>query len=155
MFVLQINEINPHSFCFVSCFLFIFTREALPNMKSLHTILCIAYLRICSENLPWVFYMFKRMLCCVCEQILLYGSKTFWFVRFSLLTVFYFIIVVAVMGHRKKAHGKLIASRLKTKNFFYTQAVLKERIILFSDLNPSFLKAGKLWKSGKLFSQTK
>ena len=33
--------------------------------------------RICRGYLPWVFYMLKRMLCCVCEQILLYGSKTF------------------------------------------------------------------------------
>ena len=125
MFVLQINEINPHSFCFVSCFLFIFTREALPHRKSLHTILCIAYLRICSENLPWVFYMFKRMLCCVCEQILLYGSKTFWFVRFSLLTVFYFIIVVAVMGHRKKSPWKTHSEPSENKKLFLYSGCIK------------------------------
>ena len=68
MLVLLINEINPHSFCFVTCFLFIFTSEALPHRGLLHTIFYIAYLRIChgnlplefavaicSRNLPWVF----------------------------------------------------------------------------------------------------
>ena len=55
MFVLLIHEINPHSFCFVTCFLFIFTREALPHRGLLHTILCIAYLRISRGNLRWLF----------------------------------------------------------------------------------------------------
>ena len=86
-YVLRINEINPRSFCFVT-FLFIFMCEALPHKGLLHTIFCIAYLRICRgnlsqefaagicrenllqefavaicrENLPWVFCMCKRIL---------------------------------------------------------------------------------------------
>ena len=68
MFVLLINEINPNIFCFVICFIFIFTHETLQHRGLLHTIFCIAYLRICRgylphefavanyrENLPWGF----------------------------------------------------------------------------------------------------
>ena len=55
MFVLLIHEIHPHSFCFVTCFLFIFTREALPHRGLLHAIFCIAYLRICRGYLPQEF----------------------------------------------------------------------------------------------------
>ena len=55
MFVLLIHEIHPHSFCFVTCFLFIFTREALPHRGLLHTIFCVAYLRICRGYLPQEF----------------------------------------------------------------------------------------------------
>ena len=53
---------------------------------------------ICRENLPWLFAagIFRGYL--PREFV----SKTFWFVRFSLLTVFLFIIAVAVMGHRPK-----------------------------------------------------
>ena len=50
MFVLLINEINPHSLCFVTCFLFIFMREALPHRGSLHYLLYYIF-----ENLPWEF----------------------------------------------------------------------------------------------------
>ena len=129
MFVLLINEGNPHSFCFVTCFLFIFTREALPHRGLLHTILCIAYLRIsrgnlrwlfavgiCRRNLPWEFAVAicRGFFVYICESFFVYMSKsclyggkpfvyvckTFWFVRFSLLTVFLLVIVVVVMGHR-------------------------------------------------------
>ena len=55
MLVLLINEINPHSFYFVTYFLFIFTHEALSHRGLLHTIFCIAYLRICREGLPQEF----------------------------------------------------------------------------------------------------
>ena len=55
VYVLLINEINPRSFCFVTCFLFIFMCEALPHRGLLHTIYCIAYLRICRGNLPQKF----------------------------------------------------------------------------------------------------
>ena len=55
MFVLLINEINPHCFCFVTCFLFIFTSEALSHGGLLHTIFYIAYLRICCGNLSREF----------------------------------------------------------------------------------------------------
>ena len=50
-FVLVINEINSHSFCFVTCFIFIFNGDTLPHRGLLHTIFCIAYLRICRGNL--------------------------------------------------------------------------------------------------------
>ena len=48
---------------------------------------------ICLGYLPWIFCICKQILFCICEQ-------KFLFVRFSLLTVFLFVIVVAVMGHR-------------------------------------------------------
>ena len=54
MFVLLIYEINPHSLCFVTCFLFIFMREALPH-RGVYTISCITYLRICRGSLPQEF----------------------------------------------------------------------------------------------------
>ena len=38
-----------------TCFLFIFTREALPHRGCSTRSLCIAYLRICRGNLPWLF----------------------------------------------------------------------------------------------------
>ena len=99
-----------------TCFLFIFTLEALPHRGLLHTIFCIAYLRICRgnlpwlfaagicrrnlpwlfvaricrgnlpqefavaicrENLPWVFCLYKRILFCICEQILFIWRQTF------------------------------------------------------------------------------
>ena len=90
MFVLLIHEIHPHSFCFVTCFLFIFTREALPHRGLLHAIFCIAYLRICCGYLlpefavgicrgyfPWVFCIYKSILFCICEQILFIWRQTF------------------------------------------------------------------------------
>ena len=97
MFVLLINEINPHSFCFVS-YLFSFYLHAWssPTQRMLHTIFWIAYLRIsrgnlpwlfsaricrgdlpqesavrtCRRYLPWVFCIYMRILFCIYEQIL-------------------------------------------------------------------------------------
>ena len=78
MFVLLINEINPNRFCFVVCFSFIFfTRVALPHRGLLNTIFCIAYLRICRGYLLWVFCIYKRILFCICEQILFIWRQTF------------------------------------------------------------------------------
>ena len=99
MLVLLINEINPHSFCFVTCFLFIFTSEALPHRGLLHTIFYIAYLRICRRNLPWLFtvricrrffvyvrecfFVYVNKSCLHGSKTFLYVSKTFWFVSHS------------------------------------------------------------------------
>ena len=77
MFVLLINEINSNRFCFVACFLFIFTREALPHRGLLNTIFCIAYLTICRGYLPSVFCIYKGVLFCICEQILFIWRQTF------------------------------------------------------------------------------
>ena len=114
---------------FVTCFFFIFTREALPHRGLLYTIFCIAYSRICCGNLPWLFaagicrrnlpwefaaavcrgifvfvrksfFVYVSKSCLYGSKPFLYVSKTCLFVRFSLLTVFLFDIVVAVMGHR-------------------------------------------------------
>ena len=72
---------------------------------------------ICRENLLQEFAVaICRVFFCICKQIFffvckqilfiwketfLYVSKTFLFVRFSLLTVFLFVIAVAVMGHHR------------------------------------------------------
>ena len=95
MFVLLINEINPHSFCFVTCFIFIFTREVLPHRgcstpSSVLDIwkfamgICRGNLpqefavRICRRYLPWiVLYIYKRILFCIYEQILFIWGQTF------------------------------------------------------------------------------
>ena len=85
-----------------SCFLFIFTRKVLPHRALFHTIFFIAYLRICRENLPWLFAAgicrgnlpqeFAVAICrgffiyinqpffCICEQILFIWRQTF-FIR--------------------------------------------------------------------------
>ena len=144
MSVLLINETYLNIFCFVTCFLFIFTRETLPHRGLLHTIFCIAYLRICRghlpqeftvgicrrnlppefavanchENLLWEFaadicrgffvyisesfFVYVSKSCLYGSKPLLYVCKTFWFVRFSLLTVLLLVIVVEVMGYRNQ-----------------------------------------------------
>ena len=71
-------------------FSFYFTREALPHRGLLHTIFCIAYLRICRgylrgefavgicrRNLPWVFCIYMRILFRIMSKSCLYGSKPF------------------------------------------------------------------------------
>ena len=118
MLVWLIYEINPHSFCFVTCFLFIFTSEALPHKGFLHTIFSIAYLRICRgnlpwevsvaicrrnfpwlfaaricrRNLPWVFCIRKRILFCICEQILFIWKQTFFICEQNFLVCEIFFI---------------------------------------------------------------
>ena len=107
MLVLLINEINSHSFCFVTCFLFIFTSEALPHRGYstpsfiLHIwefavgICCGNLLwefavgicrrnlpwlfaeRTCRGYLPWVFCIRKPILFCIREQILFIWKQTF------------------------------------------------------------------------------
>ena len=67
---------------------------------------------ICHRNLPWLFAVgcvCTRILFCICEQILFICKQTFFiceqiflFVKFSFLTVFLFVIAVAVMGHHRK-----------------------------------------------------
>ena len=71
---------------------------------------------ICCQNLPWEFavaifrgffvytsqsfFVYVSKSCLYGGKPFLYVCKTFWFVRFSLLTVLLLVIVVAVMGHR-------------------------------------------------------
>ena len=50
MFVLLINEVNPRSFCFVTCFLFIFHTPALPHRDTPHYLLYCIF-----DKLPWEF----------------------------------------------------------------------------------------------------
>ena len=57
--------------------------------------------KICRGYLLWVFVFVSETFFCICE-LFLYGSKTFLFVRFSLLTVFLLVIIVAVMDHRRR-----------------------------------------------------
>ena len=73
---------------------------------------------ICRGYLPWefavaigrgffvyvseYFFVYVNKSCLYGSKPFLYASKTFWFVRFCLLTVFLFVIAVAVVGHRKK-----------------------------------------------------
>ena len=46
------------------------------------------------------FFVYVSKSCLYGGKPFLYVCKTFWFVRFSLLTVLLLVIVVAVMGHR-------------------------------------------------------
>ena len=117
MFVLLINEINPHNFCFVS-YLFSFYLHvwSSPTQRiAPHDLLYCIFenlpwefaVRICRGYLPWVFCIYKRIFFVYVGKSSLYGGKpfsdvckTFWFVKFSLLTVLLLVIVVAIMGHR-------------------------------------------------------
>ena len=81
MLVLLINEINPHSFCFVTCFLFIFTREALPHRIAPHHLL---YYDCIFENLPWLFaagicrgYLPREFAIAICLGFFVYVSESF------------------------------------------------------------------------------
>ena len=122
MLVLLINEINPHSFFFVTCFLFIFTREALPHRGLLCTIFCIAHLRICRknllqefavaicrENLPWLFAMgflySKLILFCICEQILFIWKQTFFICEQNFLICEIFFINSVCFFYCRGSYG--------------------------------------------------
>ena len=132
MFVLLINEINPHSFCFFTCFIFIFTRQAPPHRgRLLHTIFNIAYLRICRgylprefavgichRNLPWlfavrichgylprVFCIYKRILFCICEQMLFIWRQTFFICVQNFLICEIFFINSAFSCYCRDSYG--------------------------------------------------
>ena len=76
--------------------------------------------RICRGSLPWEsavaifrgcfvytsqsFFVYVSKFCLYGGKPFYYVCKTFWCVRFSLLTVFLLAIVVAVMGHRSILH---------------------------------------------------
>ena len=110
------------------CYLFFFYLHAwssrIQRIAPNHLLYCIF------ENLPWEFaaricrgYLPREFAVAICRRFFvfiskfffvyvsksclyggkpfLYVCKTFWFVRFSLLTVFLLVIVVAVMGHRR------------------------------------------------------
>ena len=104
------------NFCFVICFLFIFTCEALPH-RGYSTPSSALHIRefavaICRENLPpeftvaicrqffvfvsKSFFVYVNKSCLYESKPFSYVSKTFLFVRFSLLTVFLFVIAVTV-----------------------------------------------------------
>ena len=62
-------------------------------------LLWIFTVKICHGYLSWVFCICKQNLFLYVSKSCLYGTKPFLFVRFSLLTVFIYVIVVAIMGH--------------------------------------------------------
>ena len=98
MLVLLINEINPNSCCFVTCFL-LSSRVKLSHTEDAphHLLYCVSEnlprlfasricrgnlpqefaVRICRCYLPWVFYIRKRILFCKCEQIFFIWKQTF------------------------------------------------------------------------------
>ena len=87
MFVLLVNEINPHSFCFVTSFLFIFMREALPHRgcSTLSPVLdiCEFAMGICRRNLPWLFAVriCRGFFVCATEFFFAYVSKSYLYGR--------------------------------------------------------------------------
>ena len=132
VFVLLINSLiltqwfleSLISFCFVACFLFVFTRESLTHRGLVHAMFCIAYLMIsrgylprkfivaiCRENrrsyLPWDFCICKQILFCLCEQILFMQQQTFFICEQNFfIHEFFFINSVSfcyfygINGHR-------------------------------------------------------
>ena len=83
--------------------------------------------RICCACLQSVFCICKQILFGICKQILFIWkqtffrwSKSFLFMKCSLLKVFLFVIVVAVMGHGKKL---LICYQFNCKHFLIVSNV--------------------------------
>ena len=75
MFVLLINEINPHSFSFVTCFLFIFTVKLSHTEYSTPSSVLHIWefaVAICRG----FFCIYKRILFCICEKILFIWKQT-------------------------------------------------------------------------------
>ena len=119
MFVLLINEINSNRFCFVACFLFIFTREALPHRGLLNTIFCIAYLTICRGYLPSVFCIYKGVLFCICEQILFIWRQTFFICVQNFLICEIFFINSASSCYCRGSYGPpYLLSQAHTPNCY-------------------------------------
>ena len=107
MLFLLINEINPHSFSFVICVIFIFTCEALPYKGLFHTFFCIAYLIICRGILPqefvvaiccrsklWAFAAWiwrghfpRKFVVGICRGFFVYVSESFFFFFFFFVYV--------------------------------------------------------------------
>ena len=115
---------------------------------------------ICCGNLPQLFAV---GLFCVCKQIfflcdlifflckqtfsnwkqtLFIWEQNFWFMRISFLTVFHFVFVVAVMGHRSSQ--RLFS--LQIKLFLCQQSNLKNWMLLQSLKKKQFRKKQKNWK---------
>ena len=99
MFVLLINEGNPHSFSFVFFLLHAWsspTQRIAPH----HLLYCIFenlswefVVRICRRYLPFVFlYIYKRILFCIYEQILFIWRQTFSICAQNFLTCEIFFI---------------------------------------------------------------
>ena len=95
---------------------FLSTCMKLSYTEELTTIFYITCSRVCRGNLPQEFavaicsglfvfvsksfFVYVSKSCSYGSKSFLYVSQTFLFMRFSLLTVFLFVIAVAVMGHR-------------------------------------------------------
>ena len=91
-----------------------------PTQRIIHTIFCFTYSRICRGNLPSEFA--AGIWVGICRSYLPFVSanpfylfymrgKLFLFVRFSLLTVFLFIIAVVITGHRSFAPLQSLMSK--------------------------------------------
>ena len=79
--------------------------------------------RICCDYLPWVFVYVSKSFLVYVSKSCLYGSKSFLFVKCSLLMVLLFVIVMAVMGHRTKVkiYSKMAKSHtVKSKSHSFT-----------------------------------
>ena len=75
--------------------------------------ICRAYLPVAFVSKSFFVYVHRS--CLYENKPFLYVSKTFLFVIFSLLTVFLFVIAVAVMGHRNE--------EIKIKGCFFLQSI--------------------------------
>ena len=135
MLVLLINEINSHRFYLATCFLFIFTSEALPHRgcptlsfilhiwefavaicrKNLPWLFAARICRrslpqelavaICRENLPWVFCICKRIFFCIREQILFIWKQTFFTCDQNFLICGVFFINSVSFCYCRGSHG--------------------------------------------------
>ena len=142
MFEMFVLLINPHSFCFATCFLFTFMSEALLHRGLRHTIFYIAYLRICLGNLleefgsricrrnfvvrncrgflPWVFCMCWGILFCICEQILFIWKQTFFICEQNFLICEIFFINSFSFCYFRGSYGppdgaNLLASKIEAQ----------------------------------------
>ena len=74
-----------------------FTPSSVLHMWEFAVGICRGFFVYISES----FFVYVSKSCLYGGKSFLYVCKTFWFVRFSLLTLFLLVIVVAIMGHRR------------------------------------------------------
>ena len=127
MFVLLINEINPHSFCFVSSP----TQKIAPQDLLYCIFENLTWLfaaGICRGNLPQefavriclgFFCIYKRILFCICEQILFIWRQTFFICVQNLLICEIFFINSASSCYCRGSYGPpYLLSQAHTPNCY-------------------------------------
>ena len=96
------------------------------------------------------FFVYVSKSCLYGGKPFLYVCKTFWFVRFSLLTVLLLVIVVAAMGHRPYQGSAIREPKIPSSlmlSFHFSLILIKQYRALKPLRNPYwyFVRFYKYW----------